>query len=93
LRELGRLVWADLHLNETRPYLIARADTTKNEGDDARTVFSVKLHPERHFKNDPPRREFNLSMPLAGNWVSTRCAIPSPRALRKKEFHNGSPRS
>lgn len=74
LRELGRLVWADLHLNETRPYLIARAGTTKNrkeavqplhpvlaaqlaslprhEGDDARTVFSVKQHPERYFKND-----------------------------------------
>ncbi len=39
--ELRQLVWADLHLDEERPYLLARASTTKN-----RKEAVIPLHPD-----------------------------------------------
>jgi integrase len=38
--ELRQLVWADVHLDDSRPYLLARASTTKNKKE-----ATIPLHP------------------------------------------------
>jgi len=40
LGELQQLIWADLHLNEAQPFVLARASTTKN-----RKEAFIPLHP------------------------------------------------
>jgi integrase len=64
LGELRQLVWADVQLDAARPFLAARASTTKNRKEASiplHPALAAELHPARQARKSDGERVFQLS--------------------------------
>ena len=93
LGELRQLVWADLQLDAARPFLSARASTTKNRKEAViplHPALAAELKPARQARKNDAERVFQLSPRISRTFRQDllRAKIEPLDALGKKlDFH------
>jgi integrase len=78
--EIQKLTWEDLHLDETRPYILARASTTKNKKTAVLPlipplVTALKAWRAKHdqIASNSPVSTSSLRFIVLGDWTATHC--------------------